>query len=169
MREIWKCVKGWPYEVSSLGRVRRDSRFLYNNSKADGILKQSFRRDYAYVSLCKNNKRVKFTVAFLAASAFHGRRPKGYVCAHNNGKPSDNRAHNLRWATPKENEFDKISHGSKIYGRKHPLSKLSDKKVIRIKKLLREKKMTHLQIASRYGVNKSKISHINTGLSWKHI
>jgi DNA-binding transcriptional regulator YiaG len=170
MKEIWKRIPGWPYEASSLGRIRRQLNSLYLNSNADGMLSLSRdRKGYLHVSLSKNNHRKNFCVAHLVAQVFHGKRPRGYVCAHKNSVPFDNRASNLRWSTNQENERDKTSHGTKIYGSKHSLAKLSDKKVAEIKKLLASKKLTQSEIALRYGVNKSKISHINTGISWKHV
>lgn len=48
----------------------------------------------------------------IVCETFHGPRPPGQQAAHNNGDKLDNRAANLRWATPSGNALDKARHGA---------------------------------------------------------
>ena len=44
-----------------------------------------------------------YRIAPLVCEAFHGPRPKGYVCIHIDEDAANNRPDNLRWGTQKEN------------------------------------------------------------------
>lgn len=48
-------------------------------------------------------------------------------------------------------------------------SSLTEKDVIEIKIILRDKKMTQQEIADKYGVNRSAIVHIKNGRTWKYV
>lgn len=48
-------------------------------------------------------------------------------------------------------------------------SKLTNDNVVVIKKILKEKKLSHAQIAKKYNVTKQTITLINTGKTWKNI
>ena len=62
--EIWKNIEGWPYEVSSLGRVRRTT--SRTNAKAGKILKQTpGRGGYLRVTLCCDGKQKVGVVSVL--------------------------------------------------------------------------------------------------------
>lgn len=47
----------------------------------------------------------------LIAEAFHGRKPKHWVCRHLNDDPTDNRKSNLEWGTCSQNAQDAIRNG----------------------------------------------------------
>lgn len=48
----------------------------------------------------------------LVCEAFHGPRPTPrHEVAHWDGNPANNHASNLRWATHRENEADRVRHG----------------------------------------------------------
>jgi hypothetical protein len=50
----------------------------------------------------------------LVCEAFHGPPPSpAHQAAHENGHNQENYADNLSWKTPKENDLDKIRHGSR--------------------------------------------------------
>lgn len=48
-------------------------------------------------------------------------------------------------------------------------SKLSNKDVLEIVELLKQKKLTQTQIGDRYGVSQMAVCFINTGRCWAHI
>lgn len=126
------------------------------------------RHGYLRVSMSHNGNRKDGLVAIMVLEAFVGPRPAGMVCAHNNGVNTDNRASNLRWATYRENEADKALHGTRVRGSAHKLAKLTEANVRWIRRAI-ARGVTHREIAERFGINKSKVSHIATGLSWKHV
>lgn len=99
-RVEWKPVvgefAGEPFEVSSLGWVRRsdDKSAVYVRFQSKGYVQ------------ARTSKLVY--VHKLVAEAFHGLRPEGGQVNHINGCKSDNRASNLEWVTGLEN----IEHSS---------------------------------------------------------
>jgi hypothetical protein len=55
----------------------------------------------------------RVSVSRLVCEAFHGPAPSPiHQAAHENGRNQENLASNLSWKTPKENDQDKIRHGS---------------------------------------------------------
>ena len=72
---------------------------------------------YKHVTLRFEGRDKRFAVHSLVATAFHGLRPTPtHQAAHENGNPGDNRSGNLRWATPKENQGDRLKHGTASRG-----------------------------------------------------
>ena len=105
--EEWKKVDGYPnYEVSSLGRVRRDRA---NNGKT--IFTGTLETDgYIRIGLSKDGKCKKFKMHRLVAFAFiPNPDPINKIEVNHLGEKNDNRVCMLEWVTPKENSI----HGSK--------------------------------------------------------
>lgn len=106
--EAWRvCIPG--YAVSSKGRV-----MSLHPSKLGTILSPWIDPDgYHHVSLQVGARSKRHAVHALVANAFHGARPTpAHQAAHNNGISGDNRSANLRWATPQQNQADRLLHGS---------------------------------------------------------
>lgn len=102
----------------------------------------------------------------MVCLAFHGPRPEGHHAAHRNGVVTDNRAGNLRWATKRENEADKLKHGTKMQGETHHRHKLTEDEV----KVIRANYMVSgADMARRYGVSESAISAVRHRKSWSHV
>lgn len=118
MSESWRWVAGTDerYEVSDLGRVR--SWIAEGNTRGrrrdEPYILSSYldKNGYASVGIRRYGKKKRWFIAPMVLEAFVGPRPSGLQAAHNNGKSSDNRLVNLRWATPLENTRDKIEHGT---------------------------------------------------------
>ena len=105
--EEWRKVEGYTnYEVSSLGRVRRDKA---NNEKT--IFTGTLEIDgYIRVGLSKDGKCRKFKMHRLVAFAFiPNPDPINKIEVNHLGEKNDNRACMLEWVTPQENSI----HGSK--------------------------------------------------------
>lgn len=115
----WRPIVGYEgyYEVSDGGEVRSVERVIQQGScwvKRCGQLRSQNvdRGGRLRVSLNRNGIRTARLVHQLVAEAFHGPRPPGMECCHNDGNPLNNRAENLRWDSRSENQFDRVRHGT---------------------------------------------------------
>lgn len=100
----------------------------------------------------------------------HGEPPRGReLAAHScgNGHLGCVNPRHLRWATPSENEADKVSHGRAVRGERHPLSKLTEAAVsdIRAKRGIE----TQVALAARHGVSQAAVSRVQLGNGWNHV
>ena len=96
MEEIWKDVVGYEglYEVSNLGRVRRDGKILKPTKIKNG---------YLYVGLHKNGIQKTVRVHRLVASAFIP-NPQNLPCVnHKDEDKTNNAVDNLEWCTSQYN------------------------------------------------------------------
>jgi len=119
--EQWKPVNGCEgiYEVSSHGRVRSVDRTI---TLSDGQVRHLEgkvlrtpplqKTGYPFVNLCIQGKKKNRTVHSLVAEAFIGPRPEGAEVCHNDGIKTNNHVDNLRYGTSRENELDKVRHGT---------------------------------------------------------
>ena len=122
MPEQWRPVVGQEgaYEVSSEGRVRSLPRIVKTKRGAlrpypGRMLKPVLQPNGYYTVGIKRKLR---TVHSLVAESFIGPRPEGLEVCHNNGRPLDNRAENLRYGTTSENQIDAVLHGANNQVRK---------------------------------------------------
>lgn len=120
-------IPGFPdYEITSDGRVwslprkgrgaKNTGRWLTPSRKNNG---------YMHVSVTRNKKHYNRHVHRLVLEAFVGPRPEGMECRHLNGRRDDNRLENLCWGTPKENQHDRVRHGTSNFGDMNPSGKLT--------------------------------------------
>lgn len=125
MIEEWRAVDGWPYEVSSLGRVRRNS---HAAGATVGLILQPVRKDNGYVSvtLSYKNRQRQVAVHILVCTAFHGPKPPGMEVRHIDGTRNNNVEANVRWGTPTENAEDRTAHGTAAFGDRHHMVSVSD-------------------------------------------
>lgn len=174
--EIWLPVVGFEnsYLISNYGRVyslprmiRRKpdkvahqhpgtGRLMRVHSNGDGYLDfQAYRDNVAYL------KYVHSTVC----EAFHGPRPENHQAAHLNGVSTDNRASNLQWVTPQENQSHRRIHGTDCVGEKSAMAKFTNAEVGVIR-ARREKGEQILIMAREYGVHPATLSRICSGQSY---
>lgn len=94
MQEIWKPVKGFEglYEVSNLGRVRRNR-----------ILKPHNTGRYLQACLCKNGKQSHVLIHRLVAEAFVENPNNLPEVNHKDEDIFNNAASNLEWMSRSEN------------------------------------------------------------------
>ena len=159
--ETWLAVVGYEglYEVSSDGRIRnaRTGRlkvYTYDKQK---------RRPF--VGLWRNNKIRTIDPHKAVLEAFIGPRPKGMEACHNNGDPFDNKVANLRWDTTRNNQLDRIKHGTSNRGERCAAVKLTETQV----RAIRADTRLQREIAAEYGVRANTISRIKCGRRWAHI
>ena len=103
------------------------------------------------------------TVHSLVARAFLGERPPRAHIAHYDGNPLNPHVSNLRWASPSQNAYDKIRHGTHQRGEWHNFSKLSDAQVVEIRELYATGLHYQHELAERYSVSPATIRNIVTG------
>jgi hypothetical protein len=125
---------------------------------------------YPYVSLCLNPKDTKhYRLNRLVCEAFHGAPPSPeYQAAHENGNILDCRPDNLSWKTARQNNADKIRHGTDPVGVRNPRAKLSDACVRKIRSLLASG-WSGTSVAEQFDVGATAISCIKLGKSWRHV
>jgi len=132
--EEWRKIDGFPYAVSSWGRVKRlptakrpYEHILTLNHKA-GIL-----TSYFQVLLGRGNQK---SVHGLVCTAFNGPKPTpAHIVAHNDGCGTNNYYKNLRWATYKGNSDDRKLQGTYYWGENAPFAKLTESDVSQIRRL----------------------------------
>lgn len=170
----WRPVVGYEgiYEVSSDGLIRSLPRTDTKGRPIKGrLMRPSMAGRYPSVPLCKNARRKTSAVHIIVAAAFLGPRPQGMDVAHNDGDVSNARLSNLRYATHKENEADKRSHGTQFIakGELNGHAKLNAQQVSEIIHRHLVGKESQSALAAEFGVHQSMISHIKRGANWTHI
>lgn len=100
-KERWGRYKDSPYEVSTLGRVRRkndDGTYTLRRPRSDD-------REHHRVNLTWNGKREEPPVHQVVMEVHGPPKPKGenIVILHKNNNGEDNRLANLKWGTKSEN------------------------------------------------------------------
>lgn len=166
-QETWRDIPGYDgcYQISDQGRVR--SRKNHDGSAGDTWhLKRHGigRKGYLKAVLWRGNRQFNHYVHTLVIEAFVGPRPPGMEVAHNNGDNTDNRPSNLRYATPKENQADRIAHGTAIRGEQAWNTKLTEQQVRAIRGSVGR---TQQALADEYGVHRSTIENILNGANWR--
>lgn len=123
---------------------------------------------YQRVTLKRDKKSFYRSVHILVLETFVGPRQPGMVARHfPDSSKLNNNLDNLSWSTQSVNCLDKNAHGTDARGEKHYKSVLNETQVREILSL--ESTKTIADIARRYNVGKTTISHIFRGDSWKHI
>lgn len=168
----YRDIPGFPgYRVGSDGSVWSSSN---RRKRSPGQELESVRPHVRNRYLCvglysaRVHRQVKKPVHYLVLLAFTGERPCGCQVAHNNGNRLDNRAENLRWATPKENSGDKQQHGTLLFGRDNATAKLTNELAILI--VSRFNNGEHQSnIAKDLNVAPATVRGVLTGKTWSHV
>lgn len=105
----------------------------------------------------------------LIAESFIGPCPDGLECCHNDGDRNNNSSRNLRWDTPAMNMADQIAHGRTQFGEKNYNSKLTENKVLEMRKLRKLTGQSHMAIAKKFGVSTMTAYRAIEKKSWRHI
>ncbi len=176
--EIWKSVVGFEsqYEVSDLGRVRRDAIFRHAkwNKERFGIqfvLKQGLTPDgYPRVTLGAHGSRGMRRVHKLVSEAFIGPCPDGREVNHKDGNKLNNRPSNLEYITHAQNIRHAEDSGLRLNaysgctGTAHWKAILSPLAASVIRRL--KGRVTQRELAEIFGVAKCTITRIHLNQSW---
>ena len=174
---------GFPsYRVGEDGTVwsyRMNRQGVYRWKLLKGSYTRKGLRGYRSVKLSNKIVRGKpYLFHYLVLVAFVGPRPhpKWEGC-HNDGDYYNNRLTNLRWDTAKNNQADRMKHGTSLVGRraKHhgescSHSVLTAADVRRIRRLYSHGILGrgYKSLGRKFGVHWATIREIVTGRSWKY-
>ncbi len=164
--EEWRAVDGHPrYEVSDMGRVRSSCKGP-NRLLRGGLTTGGYRN----VAICFGGRMKTYYVHRLVCAAFHG-APVGARAevAHFDGDRLNNRSNNLRWATTKENQADRVRHNTHTRGASNGNATLSEGMVHEIRRRHVGGAVTHRSTACEFGVHRSTVSDIVSGRTWAHL
>ena len=85
----------------------------------DGVIRKQSWSKGGYILVSIDDK--SYRVNRLVCAAFHKAAPTPkHEAAHKDGRKSNNSARNLKWKTHRENEQDKVQHGTHKYGSRGP-------------------------------------------------
>lgn len=98
----------------------------------------------------------------------HGEPPSPiHQSAHSCGnRPCINPNH-LSWKTPKENDADKIVHGTALRGERNPFAKVTESDVREMRRLAG--RLSLEELSDRYGITASRVNAIIKRIGWKHV
>ena len=174
-KERWLPVTGFEgvYEVSDFGRVRSLSRIaMRSNGYPQTILGKirctPLAMGYPSLQLKHNGKMKNAYVHHLVAEAFIGRRPPGKEVAHGDGDKRNCRLKNLRYATPVENDADKIRHGTRSKGEVNGHAILTASAVLAIRQRVAAGELQR-DVALDYGIRSGHVCCIVHRKIWKHL
>lgn len=170
MVEIWKRIDGFAYyEISNFGRIRSwKGRGQYGKKLSEPRLKKTFVGidRYPFVKLQQNGKRTNYRIHKLVLETFVGKKPYGMQARHLDGNKLHNTIDNLKWGTCKENQADRLLHGTSSRGERY------NNRILRINNIEKIKLSNGLsdyflkEINRVFGIFVGIISKIEYRTSW---
>jgi HNH endonuclease/NUMOD4 motif len=157
----WKSIPGFDsYLVSNKGAVFS----LKKNRRLNGYINQ-----YGYIAyaLRINGKTQSMLAHRLVCMAFHNSFDKTKVVNHRDAIKTNNHINNLEMCSIAENTSHAKSLGLHIRGANHPISKLKDHEVLKIRE--EHKSMTVSALSRKYGVARNAIYQVVNGRTWRHV
>ena|SRR5690554_2824929 len=168
-KEMWKDVPGFDgmYQISNSGRVRSWRNNRWGRAKRPKILQShTLKNGYDAVSLGRGNKMY---IHRIMATAFIPNPENKPQVNHIDGNKVNNRISNLEWVTQKENSIHASNNGLLPVGEDRYNSVLTNTDVIKIKALLKQGRLTHREIAKKFGITRRHVGCIKEGRSWSSI
>lgn len=175
-QEVWKNIKGFDgiYQISNQGRVKSVERVEIMKTGVKRKRKETIRKatetekGYLIVNLGGRNSGGNYRVHRLVAEAFISNKKELPEVNHIDLNKKNNSVENLEWVSRVENVRHAIGHGKKGGGKgqKNFNVKLNEKKVIKIREMLKNKNIQIKEIALKMGVSPSSIQAIKRGKSW---
>lgn len=174
MVEVWRWIPGFEgyAEVSNTGLVRTVDRTYVNKNGVSRFFKGRIApprpvngSGYPMVSIPSESGQKKILVHRAVLLAFVGPCPAGMQACHKDGNKSNSRLDNLRWDTARENQLDKVEHGTLLKGEQISRAKLTEANV---REVLRSQESSS-DLGRRFGVSAEAIRDIRRGRNWQHV
>jgi len=125
------------------------------------------KKGYVVVTLCDINKRRRTRLHRIVAEAFISEPPfNGAIVRHLDGNPHNNSVGNLAWGTYKQNEDDKILHGT--WNTRNGGAKITQKQVLEIREKLNNG-YKEKDLAIEYNVSRPTITRIKNNKIWRNV
>ena len=170
----WRPIPGFPrYEASTDGRIRSVERVIL---KKDGK-RQPFpsvvltpragkKGKYQVITLINEKGRTTRHIHRVILETFDRPRREGEECRHLDGNHQNNALTNICWGTKKENNDDKITHGTVARGSRVNTCVLNEAQVCTIFEKAHSG-TPHKQLAAEFGVSVQTVEKIKYRKSWK--
>lgn len=165
--EIFVDIKGYEglYQISNYGRVYSiNYKYILRTYETTDNSKK-----YVAVKLYKNKKSKAYYIHRLVLSHFNRDPNNKEEGRHIDGDTRNNKLRNLEWGTHKENEEDKLRHGTNAVGSRNGLSKLTEQQVIEIRELYKTRQYKQRDLARMFNISFQVMSAILNYKAWKHI
>lgn len=180
MNKKWKYISGIPshYRVYMDGSFFAEKRTVsqsFHGRPSEIEVKERIIKPYIgnngyYTVSFSVNGKTKSILAHRALAIAFIPNPQGkHQVNHIDGNKLNNSLSNLEWATGAENIQHAYNVGLRARGEGVKGSKLTQKKVLIIKKLLISKKYSMKRIGKAFGVSGTIISLIKSKKKWKHV
>ncbi|WP_049732830.1 HNH endonuclease [Rhizobium ecuadorense] len=150
---------------------RDGERFIQNviASETEDCIDWPYAKAGAGYGVIEFGEGIRFYVHRFVCEVAHGEAPsKSHQAAHSCGRGGCINPRHLRWATPSENNLDKIQHGTIGRGEKGAMAKLSEKQVVEIRKL-RSDGLTEQEVSRLFNVDRAQIGRITRRENWSHV
>lgn len=155
-------------------RAKRDeiAKFLkvaIEYSGDDCLIWPYYRRENGYPQMTNLGK--KTSPSITVCKAIHGDQPSArHEVAHScgNGHLGCVSGKHVRWATPKENNADKIVHGTLNRGERNGQAKLTKTEVHSIRLLHGLFGMSHRELGRQFGIAQGNVTQIVNRKAWAH-
>jgi len=153
--------------------------YIYDDGRIYSLIRKKFLSPHTtktghqrIMLITDANERKKYLVHRLVAIAFIPNNKKLEFVCHNDSNPKNNFVSNLRWDNQLGNMQDRKNRG--MYhdqkGENNYSSKLSNKEVIAIKKLLKNGFSPYkINKLKKFDISYGTLCDIQRGKSWKHI
>lgn len=167
------CRRTWkPVRDIKTGKIITQTIYLSNKwrkVKASKFKKKNNVFLYSRVSISiKNIVKTKRVHKLIAEAFIPNPNNYSFVC-HKDGNPENNKAENLYWGTPKQNQQDRYKHGTMCFGSKNFNSKFSEESVYILRKIYQTGKFTKAELSKILDIENSTICRIISYDSYPHV
>lgn len=176
----WRDIpgfEGW-YQASKAGKIRSKKRTVYY---CDSARKQVYpsvvlipgvtESGYSIVTLCLYAKRYTRRVCRLIGLTFIPNPENKPQINHKDGDKRNDAANNLEWSSGSENQLHRyrvLKKGAPT-GESRVGSKMSNKGVMKLRKMYSTGKFTQRELGLKFGVSQTTVHEVVYKKRWNHI